>query len=526
MNNETDSSYTQLPKPASSEPAFPIPQQIGKYKIEGLLTKGGMSLLYLGTHPTTQEPVIVKVLLPKYLSQQKMCDRFLNEARVIALANHPNIVRLYDYGRWENGLYIAMEFIKGVSLRKILTQQPFSLKRALEILLQISYAICHLHTHGVVHGDLKPENILINEQGQVKVIDFGIALLLTQKSLIDSNEPKMLIGTPIYMSPEQHQSHLNISFQSDIYALGIVAYELALGKISHGRIILSLAPQGLQKMLHKALQPLPEDRYADVVDFISDLLQYIKSGAFQKDKHGSDYFLELFEKLESFQSSILPTTEPQWTDMEIGHVFKQDIGLSGLYYEFIDLSETKKAIIVTESVQKGAEGVILASMLRSCIKTILHTNKDLKPIQFLEQLFECTANDPCYSPFLLAYLVIDKASHHFEFFQKGYGTLIHACKKTERVFPIATTPLIKPDGLLQPFTKAEGVWNPSDRLLLLSHADTFPQDVIDSLLGETFKEVILQPPQTQVELILRKFRLKTEILSEEHLLCLISILLH
>lgn len=516
----------ELPKPTSSEQSFPIPQQIGQYKIEGLLTKGGMSLLYLGTHPSTQEPVIVKVLLPKYLTQQKICDRFLNEAKVIALANHPNIVKLYDYGRWENGLYIAMEFIKGVSLRKILAHQPFSLKRSLEILLQIAYAICHLHTHGVIHGDLKPENILVNEHGQVKVIDFGIALLLTQKTAENDDGPPMLIGTPIYMSPEQHQSHLNSSFQSDIYSLGIIAYELALGRISHGRILLSLAPHGLQKILHKALQPLPEDRYADIVDFIADLLQYIKSGTFQKDKHGSDYFLELFEKLEGFQASIVPTAPPQWEHIEVGHVLRQDIGLSGLYYEFIDLGLNKKGVFIAEAVQKGAEGVVLASMLRSCVKTILAIHKEVSPTQFLQELFARIDADFFGSPFLLAYLVIDTETHSVEFFQKDYGTLLHASQSNETITRVTTTVVTNTDGTSLPFTKSKGKWNPNDRFFLLGHTNTIPPDIIENLLQETLKEVLIQPPQTQVELILRKLRLKAEILGEEHPLSLISIFLH
>ncbi|MBS0654314.1 MAG: protein kinase [Verrucomicrobia bacterium] len=511
----------ELPQPISSEPPFPIPQQIGKYKIEGLLTKGGMSLLYLGTDPLTQEPVIVKVLLPKYLSQPDMVNRFLNEAQVIALANHPNIVKLYDYGRWENGLYIAMEFVKGISLRKILAHQPFSLKRSLEVLLQIAYAICHLHAHGIIHGDLKPENILINDQGQVKVIDFGIALLLTQKKPVDNGQPQMLIGTPIYMSPEQHVSYLNISFQSDIYSLGIIAYELTLGRISHGRIVLSLAPQGLQKILHKALQPQPEDRYSDMVDFIADLLQYVKSGAFQKDKHGSDYFLELFEKLEGFQTAILPSAPPEWQGIEIGHLQRQDIGLSGLYYDFLDLSSTKKAIFISESVQKGAEGVILSSMLSTCVRTLLTANYALSPLEFLKKLFERIDKDLFAAAFSLCYVVIDTSTHSLEFFQKGYGTLLHADAHSTSITPIVTEAISE----LQSCRYGHIQYKPNDRFLLLGHTEVLASEIVLDLLKESFKEVLNLPPQTQVELILRKFRLKSEIVSEEHALSLFSLVL-
>src|SRR5690606_36400224 len=103
--------------------------------------------------------------------------QFLKEAEIIALSNHPNIVKLYGQGEWEKGLYIAMEFIQGVSLTQFILQNSLSIKRSLEILLQVAYALLHLHSHGVIHRDLKPENILITENGGVKVIDFGIAQL-------------------------------------------------------------------------------------------------------------------------------------------------------------------------------------------------------------------------------------------------------------------------------------------------------------------------------------------------------------
>ena len=158
---------------------YPLPQKIGPYKIESLLDKGGMSLLYLGVHPGTSQPIVVKVLLPKYLKNKEMMGRFLKEAQIIGMTNHPNIVKLYGQGQWEKGLYIAMEFIQGISLRQFIQQKSLSQKRALEIILQVAYALCHLHTHGVIHRDLKPENILITETGEIKVIDFGILLKST-----------------------------------------------------------------------------------------------------------------------------------------------------------------------------------------------------------------------------------------------------------------------------------------------------------------------------------------------------------
>ena len=150
-----------------------------------------------------------------------MVQRFLREADIIALADHPNIVKLYRQGTWEGGLYIAMEFIGSLSLRKYILRNLISLKHALELVLEISMALCHLHAHGVIHRDLKPENILVTEVGEVKVIDFGIAQLLTD-SPTDPRARRRLVGTPIYMSPEQKNDPESTSYPSDIYSLGII----------------------------------------------------------------------------------------------------------------------------------------------------------------------------------------------------------------------------------------------------------------------------------------------------------------
>src|ERR1700733_8205323 len=133
-----------------------LPSKIGGYKIESLLSKGGMSLLYLGIHPETHEPLAIKVLSSKYLSHPEMVERFMREAEIIELTNHPNIVKLFGHGKWAGGVYIAMEFIQGISLRQMLLQEAMSLKRALDVVLQISHALVHLHAHGIIHRDLKP----------------------------------------------------------------------------------------------------------------------------------------------------------------------------------------------------------------------------------------------------------------------------------------------------------------------------------------------------------------------------------
>ncbi|MBN4067009.1 serine/threonine protein kinase, partial [Simkania negevensis] len=148
-----------------------LPQQIGPYHTESLLAKGKLSEVYLAVDPNTQKPLVVKTLAEKCLSREDMVDRFFQEARIIAMSHHPSIVKLYGYGRWDKGVYIAMEFVRGMTLREFLLQQGMSLERALQVTLQIGYALTHLHAYGVIHGDLKPDNILLTAEGGIKVTD-------------------------------------------------------------------------------------------------------------------------------------------------------------------------------------------------------------------------------------------------------------------------------------------------------------------------------------------------------------------
>jgi tRNA A-37 threonylcarbamoyl transferase component Bud32 len=512
-----------LPPPDKESAPLIIPDRIGRFKIEGLLEKGGMSLLYLGVHPDTNESVIIKVLSPKYVENPDAVSRFLNEAKIISMTDHPNIIKLYEYGKWEGGLFIAMEFIRGTSLRKILSYQPLSLRRALEVILQTAYALCHLHTHGVVHGDLKPENILVDDHKQVKVIDFGIAQMLASKKEHAAQSSK-LIGTPVYMSPEQHQDPQSISFQSDIYSLGIIAYELVLGKITHGRVIVSLAPRGMQPILQKALQPKVEDRYQDIVDFIIDISNYMNSQEAQKDKHGTDYFFELFERIENFQVGLLPQQTPDWNGVQIGRAHISGIGLNGLYYEFFEFDQEKCAVMVMETLAKGAEGILYVSTLRAIVRTLIKQHEITLPEHFCAQLLEATEDNFPDQKFLFGALFFDRKKQLFEYLHNDYGFLIHFDSKEKT----CSTLLEEPTRIKSLSPKIQ-IWKQhlsvGDKILFLGYRESDDQAhalQLEKFLKTAFQESVQLDPQKQADFIMRKLRIRGRLVAEEHPLTLLT----
>ena len=408
-------------------------KKLGPIKLKASLQKGGMSLLYLGLHPQTKQPLVVKVLSPEYVTQKQAIERFLKEAHIITIADHPNIVKLYGEGEWELGLYIAMEMIHGISLRQFIVQQSLSLKRTIDIVLQVGYALIHLHSYGVIHRDLKPENILIAEDGTVKVIDFGIAQLHEEASLKGRRLSPQILGTPNYMSPEQKENSHNVSFASDIYSLGVITYELILGKLSYGIIDLTLLPKGLRKIVGKALALSVKERYQDIVDFVSDLSHYLKSGEIEKDRPGSDQVKEIFEVLQKTGQNLSPYSPPDWPPIEIG-ISRSKGGNLSLYYDFFKFPDNTLLILMAEGSQNGVDAPVFLSFLRGIIHTQLyHSPAPFDLVRFLQNLNQILVEDTWKQQFAISLLHLNPLEDELHYTSCGLGSLLHAPEGSQSI---------------------------------------------------------------------------------------------
>lgn len=503
-----------LPDPELNE-GFSIldrPREVGNYKIESLLQRSGMSLIYLATEPNIKLPVAVKVLLPKLSTQKDIVERFLREAKILSVADHPNIVKMYKHGTWEGGHYIAMEFIMGGSLRQYILQNPISLKRALEIILEISYAVCHLHTHGIIHRDLKLENILITEKGEIKLIDFGIAQLLGDVK----NEERSVfqyrtMGTPIYMSPEQRENPEDVSYPSDIYSLGIIAYELVLGRLSQGHVHLSLMPKGMQKILAKALQPQPQKRYQDIVDFIADISAYLGSQALQDERTVGDRTNELFDSLQKAKKVLFSLKAPSWPKLKIGLAASITSVEAGAYGDFFQLDEEAYAIFIGSPIASDAEGIIASATMRGRVRAIAGKQGSLS--ELINVLNRMLLEDPLEQPFSLCCLTISSIKQQASYISCGYGTLWripNGENLPQRIF--------NENGYLKTAEmKCEETTcrlESGDQLFLYG-AKTCDTET-ESLLVQGIIEFADLPPQEKAEGILRKLKLSAPNEFEHH----------
>ena len=267
--------------------------QIGKifaerYRIIKQIGRGGMADVYLAKDLILDgEEVAVKVLRTNYQTDPIAVARFQREARAMADLDHPHIVRITDIGEEEGQQYLAMEYVAGLDLKRYIKEHhPLSNEEAVRIMGQILLAMRLAHTRGIVHRDLKPQNILLTPDGTAKVTDFGIAVAFAETSLTQTNS---MLGSVHYLSPEQARGS-KATFQSDIYAMGIIFYEMLTGHIPYdGDSAVTIAlqhfqkplpsviaenpsvPQALENVVIKATAKKLTDRYKSVAEMYVDL---------------------------------------------------------------------------------------------------------------------------------------------------------------------------------------------------------------------------------------------------------------
>ena len=315
---------------ASAAPDLLLGANVGNYQVQRKLGEGGMGAVYLAVHPKIGKRVALKVLHPEFSSNEDVISRFFNEAKAVNDIQHPNIVDIIDYGTMQapglghQVVYFIMEFLGGDSLAKIIHDQaPLPPERAQAIALQIADALGASHRHGIVHRDLKPDNVMIapRRDGRdfVKVLDFGIAKLTGDTQGSRRTRTGIVMGTPAYMSPEQCEGRGLIDHRTDIYALGILLYEMLTAQVpfkgeGYGEVLVQHMTQVPQKpstirgvlnphleaVCMKALEKRPDNRFASMDEFMQALADPV---SFVEGHGGLERFL-------SYGAGASPTPYP------------------------------------------------------------------------------------------------------------------------------------------------------------------------------------------------------------------------
>ena len=262
-------------------------QMLGPYRIISQIGQGGMATVYKAYQPSMDRNVAIKVLPSQLAQSPEFAKRFQQEARTIARLEHAHILPVFDYGESDGITYFVMRYLEAGTLKdRMEAGRPLPLQEIDRIFTQLSDALGYAHSHGVVHRDLKPANALIDSQGDLFLTDFGIAKIL------ESASPRLtqtdaIMGTPAYISPEQAQAQ-TVDQRSDIYSFGIILYEMVTGRVPFvadtplavilkhlsdplplPSTIRSDIPEGIEKVILKALAKNPDDRFASADEFES-----------------------------------------------------------------------------------------------------------------------------------------------------------------------------------------------------------------------------------------------------------------
>lgn len=271
-----------------------------RYEVIGHIGNGGMANVYLAKDLILNREVAIKVLRFDFQNDKDAIRRFQREALAATEMVHPNIVSVYDVGEERNMQYIVMEYVKGMDLKQYIKEHyPIPLPVVVDMMGQILSAISLAHQHQIIHRDIKPQNVLVDEDGTVKITDFGIAIALSETSITQTNT---LLGSVHYMSPEQARGGM-ATRQSDIYALGIILYELLIGVVPFGgESAVSIAlkhfqndvpsvrdmnpeiPQSLENVVLHATAKEVADRYASVDEMSADLHTVLSPDRAYEDK--------------------------------------------------------------------------------------------------------------------------------------------------------------------------------------------------------------------------------------------------
>lgn len=363
-----------------------IPETIGKYKIVSLVAKGGMGAVYKAVHPSLRRYVIIKKLTIR--GNASIIERFKREAQILLDFNDPRIVHLFDYFQEGSSRYIVLEYVDGMSLDVLIKKRRYlSGPLALLIFLDACKALKYAHEKGVIHRDIKPGNILISKTGEVKLADFGIAA--TERDETDSalTREGMTLGTPSYMPPEQFENSKNVDKRADVYAMGVMLYEMVTGKkpfpgslapetinlIQKGRFVPARKlnpdiPPLVSRLIRKMIRPDPRKRFKDISQAISLIEKFFNRYPVQdiranlvdclaKEKHEEPVFRPRTRKrvlavlLLAFSVAATAGMYTAWTGGHINRIFRG-----------AQLGPVRVRISMPAAVRPSADAVVRAEL--------------------------------------------------------------------------------------------------------------------------------------------------------------------
>ncbi|MEO6775161.1 MAG: serine/threonine-protein kinase [Kofleriaceae bacterium] len=275
----------------------------GRYEIQQRVGEGGMGVVYRARQMSIDRVIALKMLNQQMQGDQQWIQRFYNEAKACSRLQHPNTIRMFDFGQTEDGrLFMTMEFLDGISLRDALQRGPLAPQRVVKILIQCCASLAEAHSIGIIHRDIKPDNVfLLNMAGSpdfVKLLDFSVAKLLEGDRM--KTQAGVVFGTPQYMSPEQGRG-LPLDARSDLYALGVLAFEMLTGNVPFND---DNAMTVIQMHLHGAIPPMPDSVPYSVQMIVRRAMEKDAARRYQSSGEMMQHCQQVFAELNAGSVSV------------------------------------------------------------------------------------------------------------------------------------------------------------------------------------------------------------------------------
>ena len=327
-------------------------RRIPGYKILGKLGSGAMAVVYKARQLSLDRTVAVKVLPRRFTEKSNYVERFFKEGKIAAKLNHNNIVQAIDVGEAGGLYYFVMEYVEGKTLHDDLSKgKVFSEKEALEIVIQLTNALAHAHSHGMIHRDVKPKNIMINTEGVVKLADMGLARMTSDIEAARSEKGKAF-GTPYYIAPEQIRGDVNIDGRADIYSLGATLYHMVTGRVPFEA---SSPSEVMRKHLKEPLIP-PDHINISLTAGISEVIEVMMAKR-RRDRYNS--MEELIIDLKAVQEGRAPLQARQKFSVETLEQLEQGLAVD------VDAAEGK--LYSEETVTRYRVGLVVLTALVAAI---------------------------------------------------------------------------------------------------------------------------------------------------------------
>jgi len=400
-----------------------VGSKIGEYTVISQVGLGGMGRIMKAHDPHTNKVVALKIIKSEHLNNQALINRFEQEMKILSMLTHKNIAGILGWGMDNsNRNYFAMEFVDGKNIRNLLENNAINLNLALDIFSQLCTGLQYAHSQNIVHRDIKPDNLILDQDGVLKIVDFGIARADSPESA-SLTMTNVIMGSPIYMSPEQKSDFKNVDQRADIYAAGAVFYEMLSGEMPGGLLRIDLIPENLRSIVEKSIAYNMKDRYANCADILKDLSSYEEKGVISVDQQAIRTIENHVKLRQALIDIFYPDSIPEVQGIDLDDFYIPAEGIGGNYYDYIKIDDQHTGILVGNLFdQPDVEAALFLAMLRSAFRIFAQESKD--PGITLRKLNDFMAGERFDNFAVCSYMVFNGNTKEISVATAGYRPIL------------------------------------------------------------------------------------------------------